>query len=152
MFSLKTSVLNFTMVNLVNKSILTLFYYYRPLTRKRGRGGMTGGVGGRRGEGSPLPVLSRKLEKSFQGFGKKCPDCGHFSFKMQFLSFSRRKTQKFLFCRWNIYESTLSLRKNPALTNYWLRVCTIMAYLRVALRKNQFINSLVEHLKKSWKC
>ena len=69
---------------------------------------------------------------------------------MQVLSFSGSKNPKILpvgpffssFCRrWNVYQS--------ALTNSWLHACTIMAYPRVTLGKNWFINSLVQHLKKN---
>ena len=35
-----------------------------------------------------------------------------------------------------------------AQTNSWLRVCTLMTYLRIALEKSRFIDSLVEHFKK----
>ena len=41
-----------------------------------------------------------------------------------------------------------SLQENSAAqTNSWLRACTIMTYLRIALQKNRFIDSLVEHFK-----
>ena len=38
---------------------------------------------------------------------------------------------------------------SPVLTNSLLHASTIMAYIRVALRKSRFINSLVEYLKKN---
>ena len=38
---------------------------------------------------------------------------------------------------------------SPVLTNSWLHASTMMAYIRVALRKSRFINSLVEYLKKN---
>ena len=56
----------------------------------------------------------------------------------------------FHFCVFDEYQSVLIPRKFlSAQTNSWLRVCTLMSYLWIALEKNQFIDSLVEHLKKN---
>ena len=81
----------------------------------------------------------------------------NFSFKIQFLSFSWRKDAKFL----PVWPIVLVLLRNtkvpefqensPVPKNSYLYACTLMTYLMIALRKNLFIDSLVEHFKKIMK-
>ena len=80
-------------------------------------------------EGSGRSFLFRKLEKSALIWGKSTVIAViygiNFSFKMQFLSFSRRKSRNFsllgfsfLCCRWNVYQSALISRNLPCLDKF----------------------------------
>ena len=102
------------------QSYSTISYYYRHVTK------------GKRWGRSPLSFL--KNWKKVPWFWGKLPIYGLF-FQDLF----------FLCCRWNVYQNVLIPRKLPCSHKF---LVTRLAYLRVTLRKNPFINSLVQHLKK----
>ena len=76
------------------------------------------------------------------------------SFKMQFLSFSWKKNPKFFPSYFFVLVFLVNIEfqeNSSAQISSWLRACTLMAYLRIALHKNRVIDSLVEHYTKIMK-